>query len=397
MPSPKKMTPGFAPPMPSLSIELPPYVVLKKRGGGVAFYFQVPKRLRPIGWAGAYRLPLDPAKRTGLADAAELGAVVQDGETLYDRLAGERRGVPDLVRLNSLPWLIQAYDNHLRTAPRERQIAKKTLRQYDYAARQVKAWSKEGGDRHVNTISRPGIIAFLETMNATPTKRKHVAGYLRGLLFFAMDRGLRADNPAIRLKTEVPKARVHIWSDSELTAMMSTADALGLTSIGTAMLIAHDEGPRPCDVLAFERFRDYTPFDGCFRYWQQKTDDWVVSPAGKRVRGRLSRQPELQRPLVMNLNTSRKYNERVFIRDFDRVRTASGLSHLQFRHLRHTFVVKAKRAGLDPFAIASKTGHSEKSVSDMLRNHYLPHDSEVATNATAKIEAYRERKSDAKV
>lgn len=383
--------------MPSLEIALPPYVVPKKRGGGVAFYFQVPKRLRPPGWAGAYRLPLDANKRTGKGDMAELTAVVEDGEALYERLTGEKEGGPDLVRLNTLPWLIQAFDNHLKHTPRARPVGKKTLRQYDYCARQVLEWSAAASHPHVKTLSRPGVIEFLSTMNDTPTKRKHVAGYLRNLLFFAMDKGVRTDNPCIRLKTETPKARVHIWSDSELTAMVATADALGLISVGTAMLIAHDEGPRPCDVLSFERFKDYTPFDGCFRYWQQKTDEWVVSPAGKRVRGRLSRQPELQRPLVMNLNTNRRYNERVFIRDFDRVRQATGLTHLQFRHLRHTFVVKAKRAGLDPFAIASKTGHSEKSVSDMLRNHYLPHDSEVAKNATAKIEAYRERKSDAGV
>jgi integrase len=115
----------------------------------------------------------------------------------------------------------------------------------------------------------------------------------------------------------------------------------------------------------------------------------VVSPAGRRVRNRLAQQPELQRMLVMNANTKRAYNERVFLRDFHTVKAAAGMAHLMFRHLRHTFVVKAKRAGLDSHAIAAKTGHSEKSVDEMLRKHYLPHDSQVAANATAQLEAHR--------
>lgn len=394
---------GFWGPMPSLTVELPPYVVAKNRGAGAVFYFQVPARLRPVGWPGAQRLPLDAQKRTGRADAAELAAVVADGERLYQCLWGERGERPAAVRLNTLPWLIQAFEQHLAHTPRERPIAKATLRQYRHFGSVVSEWSAASGHPPVKTISRPAAIEFLDTMNATPTKRKHVAGYLRNLMFFAMDKGLRTDNPFVRIKTETPKAQVHIWTDAELDLMVETADGLGLEALATAMLIAHDEGPRPCDVLAFERKAEvisgradqrterghFTPSDGCFRYFQQKTGGWVVSPAGQRVLNRLARQPALQRPLVMNANTLKAYNERVFLRDFHEVKKAAGLDHLQFRHLRHTFCVKAKRAKLDSHAIAAKTGHSEKSVDDMLRRHYLPHDSEVARAATAQLEAYR--------
>lgn len=396
-PQTPKTTPGSAAPMPSLPVQLPPYVVHKERGGRSVFYFQVPRRLRPEGWAGAYRLPLEQIKRTGTADPVELAAVIADGEMLYKRLTGEKAGHPEQTRLNTLPWLIQAFDNHLRHAPRETPIAKKTLRQYDYAARAVRDWSEASGHPHVKLITRPAIIAFLDTMNATPTKRKHVAGYIRGLMFFAMDKGIRTDNPAIKLKISTPEAKVHIWSDDELLAMVAKADEMNLPNVATAMLIAHDEGPRPCDVLEFRSDRDYSYDEGAFRYFQTKTDEWVTSPAGQRVRERLSTQPRpLCRSLIINANTGKRYNERVFQRDFDRVRTALQLHHLQFRYLRHTFCVKCKRAGLDAIEIASKTGHSPKSVEDMLRKHYLPHDSEVAINATAKIEAYRLQNKDRK-
>lgn len=400
MPRLKLKTHGSKEPMPSLDVPLPRYVVVKDRAGKIQFYFQIPKRLRPDGWPGAQRLPTDPLKRTGKADADELAAVTADGIRLYEQLEAERGGKKQFIRQYSLPWLIQDYDTYLKTTPRERPISKNTWRNYAYCAKQVKAWAKASGDPHVATITRPGCIAFIGTMNATPTKRRLVAGYLRLLMGHAMDLGVRQDNPATRLKLGTPKAKVHIWRDDELLMMVAAGDKEGLEDVSNAMLIAHDEGPRPCDVLAFQRPRDYGK-DGAFRYFQQKTEEWVVSPAGQRVRARLAGHPAERLMLVINKTTGKRYNQRVFQRDFDWLRQVTGLIHLQFRHLRHTFVVKAKRAGLDAFEIASKTGHDPKSVEDMLSKHYLPHDSEVATNATAQIEAYREknkeRKSDANV
>lgn len=400
--------PGAKLPMPLLELELPPYVVARLRAGVVVFYFQVPPRLRPAGWPGAIRLPLDPLKRTGKADATEAKAVTDDGDMLYQRLEAERQGLPDLARINTLPWLIKEFDRHLITVPRKRPVSKKTLRNYAYFGRIVVEWSRLAGHPHISSIMRPAVIELINTMNDTPTKRKHIAGYLRQLMFLAMDKGIRPDNPCIKLKTEVPDAKVHIWSDKEVSGMVEAADDMGLSNIATAILIAHDEGPRPCDVISFERYRGkglpegrdatldrghYCPMDGTFRYFQKKTDEWVISPAGIRVRERLAKLPELQRMLIVNPNTAKAYNERVFNRDFDRVRTALQLHHLQFRHLRHTFCVKGKRAGLDAIEIASKTGHSPKSVQDMLNKHYLPHDSEVAALANAKIEAYRAKKA----
>src|SRR4051812_13894213 len=104
MSQPNPPIPGSKAPMPSLTVALPPYVVTKVRGGVTVFYFQVPRRLRPEGWAGAYRLPMDANKRTGICDGVELAAVVADGEALYERLTGERAGAPTLARLNTLPW-----------------------------------------------------------------------------------------------------------------------------------------------------------------------------------------------------------------------------------------------------------------------------------------------------
>src|SRR5690348_12199277 len=70
--------------------DLPSYVVIKRRRNTVAFYHQVPKRLRPAGWPGSHRLPLDPAKRSGRGNKAELAAVATDAKKLYARMLDER-------------------------------------------------------------------------------------------------------------------------------------------------------------------------------------------------------------------------------------------------------------------------------------------------------------------
>ena len=62
---------GNGAPVRSLNAKLPMYVVAKRRGDGLTFYFQVPKRLRSAGWPGAVRLPIDSLKRSGRGDTAD--------------------------------------------------------------------------------------------------------------------------------------------------------------------------------------------------------------------------------------------------------------------------------------------------------------------------------------
>lgn len=384
--------------MPSLSVALPPYTVAKRRRDGAwAYYFQIPARLRPAGWAGAYRLPLDPLKRTGLGDAAELATVTADGRTFYDRLLRERVALPDEARFGTLPWLIQSYEQSDKFKKR----ADTTKRTYQYASRIVAAWSVEAGHPLVAKINQPAILTFLATMDDHPRKRNQVASYLRIILAHARAKGLRVDNPAQDLGLEAAARRkaVHIWTDAELHDRMAAAEALGRRSIATAMLVAHDQGFRPTDTLRLQKGRDYDAKTGRFKFRCQKTGEWAECDATSRVRARIEQAPAEQLLLIVNEDTGKAYNERVFIRWFDKARGAKH-KHLWFRELRHTHVVKARRAGLTSEEIAGRTGHSLGSVDKILEAFYSPHDTEVIQRGAAKFEAYllaQERKSDTEV
>ena len=69
----------------------------------------------------------------------------------------------------------------------------------------------------------------------------------------------------------------------------------------------------------------------------------------------------------------------------------AGIRGLTFHDLRGTSVVTLARAGCNEVEIYSITGHKPGDVQAILTAHYLPRDAEVAGNAIAKLNRYRER------
>lgn len=384
--------------MPLLSVKLPAYTVAKKRRDGtVAFYFQVPARLRPEGWAGGYRLPSDPLKRTGLADAAEIAAVTKDAEAFLARLGGERAGIPQSARHGTLPWLITSYE----TCDKFKGCKPRTQRTYRYAARVVATFSAEGGHPAIIRITQPHVLGFLATMDAQPRKRNQIASYLSIIMSHAVRLGLLTSNPAkdLDLRAAPRRKKVHIWSDEDLADKMLAARVNGRASVALAILIAHDQGFRPTDTLRLQKGRDYDTKTGRFKFRCSKTGEWAECDATMRVRAAIEATPAEQLVLVVNEETGKVYNERVFNRHFNIARGED--THLWFRELRHTHVVKARRAGLTSDEIAGRTAHSPRSVDKILEEFYSPHDTEVIQRGAAKFEAYInrpiEQKSDADV
>src|SRR5262245_56543773 len=68
----------------------------------------------------------------------------------------------------------------------------------------------------------------------------------------------------------------------------------------------------------------------------------------------------------------------------------AGIRGLTFHDLRGTAVVTLARAGCNEVEIYSITGHKPGDVQAILTAHYLPRDAEVASNAIAKLNSYRE-------
>lgn len=366
--------------MRSAKIELPPYLVVKRRKNSPnAHYFQVPPRLRPDGWPPTLRL------------SSNLAEAIDEAKDAYQRMEAERDGAPLGNRYGTLPWLITGYE---QTDP-YKVTSEKTKSSYAYCARIVTQWSEKGGHPQVADINRPAIKKFLAALNDTPSTRNHVASYLRTLLEHARDEGLIETNPATKLRLAQPEATIRIWDiEGEFERVVEWLDAHQRSQLATALWIARAIGQREGDILSLQAPRDYR--DGMFRFWQEKTKSYMTIPAPAGLSERIESRPVGQLLLVANEVTAIKYNPRTLNKWLRRATRALGLDDLLFMHLRHTCVVELARAGCTEAEIASITGHSLRTVGKILK-HYLPRDSVVARNAISKLDAYREQELDTRV
>lgn len=75
----------------------------------------------------------------------------------------------------------------------------------------------------------------------------------------------------------------------------------------------------------------------------------------------------------------------------------AGVTGRTFHDLRGTAVLTLARAGCNEVEIYSITGHKPGDVQAILTAHYLPRDAQVAANAIAKLNAYRDQNEDKKL
>lgn len=351
-----------------MALDLPKYVTARKRKDKTQrFYFQVPEHMRPDNWPPYVRL------------ADDIGEMFRQAEDLNKRLVAERNGAPAGAYLKgSIPWLLAEYHK----SPRYRNLAPSTQELYDWCAEFIREWSERAKHPHVKMLTRPTILKFLKQFDDKPTKKKKIAVFLGVMMAVAIDEGCLTHNPALRLNLSEPEPDVHIWTLAEVNAMVTQADALGMSRIGDAILINYEIGQRPADVLSMAAPLHYDA--GFFLFRQRKTGEFLKIGASDRLQARLAGRTGL----LIATQQGNRYTRTGFQTVFNTVRAKAGLVHCTFQQLRHTAVVNLARAGCTVPEIASITGHTISSVAAILKR-YLPRDAEVAANAIAKRVAYQ--------
>ncbi len=366
--------------MATIPLQLPRFVIAKQRGGTLAFYFQVPKRLQPEGWpSGALRLRDERGEP--ITDPV---AAVTRGRELNAQLDRARAQASASPVEGTLPWLISEYEH----SDKYKKKAKATRYQYDLLAKQMIAWSKEKGHPPVKQMTTPSVLRFLSLYDDRPTLRARMAAFGSLLWNFGRRRGAVTDNVWTDLGLEKNDPEVHIWTESEIASVVAKADELKRSSIGTAVLLASESGQRQGDVLDMRRGREW---DGAtLRRVQNKTGAYVTVPATSLLLDRLAELPKENILLVVAETTRQQWKQQAFSKAFREIANASGLPHLEFRSLRATCVCRLASAGCSIPEIASITGHTLVSVHHILKHYWRP-DSDQAQHAIAKVEAFRQR------
>jgi integrase len=210
------------------------------------------------------------------------------------------------------------------------------------------------------------------------------------------------DNPRHAIEMPQPDPRVVIYTDAELRAFIDTADNEGRHSIGDAIVLGLYTGQRQSDRLALE---DCGLIDGRRQFRQSKTGALVAIPEAPRLAERLVQAKvrvarmklelglrDLPPTIVVDEKTGRPYNGVTYRHEFSDLRAIAAkqcpsLASKRDQDLRDTAVTWLARAGATLPEIASITGHSLRSIHNILK-HYLAITPELADAGIAKLVAW---------
>lgn len=374
------------------------------------YYWQPSAALREQGWH-AERLPDN--RGSALARAERLNAELDTWRKGGVLPPGAKSGPdetpvivppvfaapksPLLVQPHSIAWLIREYcDSRYFTEKRP-----KTQKSYRENLRFIEKWA---GDMPISSVDRPRIEKMYEAVRKkTPAKANAVVRMLRILLGYAVTMKYVATNPALNPGLiELPFSGKY-WPIDAVSLMVEVADRMDLHSIGTAIILNHWIGQREMDILDMPRASWRA---GRFKVFQQKTKARASIPQSPWVKARLEAEIQRQKArgiassthLLLCEATGLPWKQSTFQKRFADVRRAAAdiwptfdlgeddtvdTADLWFMHLRHTAVTELARAGCSVPQIAAITGHTLKSVYDILKR-YLVMTSGLADEATSK-------------
>ncbi len=277
-----------------------------------------------------------------------------------------------------------------------RKLSPVTQRGYRQCFKLIEAWA---GDAPVRTIDTVRIQNLLRAFRDRPAYGNAVVRVVRLLRPCARLQGGGAVNAAERpgLAGIAPSGR--LWPRQAVVDFVAQADAAGWHSVGTAVLLNEWLGQREADLLRMPRsvYRD-----GPLLITQRKTGASVALPLDMVpiLKERLAAELVCAREtsattILVNDKTGRPWNEHSFRHVFAELRAKLGnvayeLDHLlpgrdmvdpgafrvrakdlTFMHLRHTAITRLGEAGSPPGEIAAISGHSLKTVTEILERYLV--------------------------
>jgi len=376
------------------------HLVSKPGRRGTIRYFWAPSpSLRKAGWKDV-RVAEDTGREVdAIREAEEINARVdawrKDEETHSPN--------SPVAKPHTMNALIHAYRQDVSFT----RLAKKSKRGYNQCLDKIEAW---GDGAPVAAITPKRIKTFYQAMSKTPASANATIRVMRVLLQFAISEDWIESNPAreIRLTNSAKKGK--IWSREAVDYLVAAADAAERWSIGTSVMLNEWCGQRQGDVLAW-RWDRYTT-EG-IEVKQSKTGAETVLPVDlvphlverlEAEKQRAKARAVTSTHIIINEATGQPYVEDTFRHDFAEIRAwaamlaeidghmdlAQDIRGLWFMHLRHTAITRMAEEEIDNKLIASITGHSLKTVEEII-DRYMVRTKKMARKAfTKRLEGEQE-------
>ena len=231
---------------------------------------------------------------------------------------------------------------------------------------------------------------FRDSFSDTPRKADYVWTTIARVLSVAKDRGKIAVNVCERGGRLYESDRSEIvWTAEDIRVFCGVA----AVELQAALLLALWTGQRQGDLLRLT-WKDY---DGTYIRMRQskgrgKGRRRVTIPVGPPLKAALDAALKEKRSAVTILVNSfgRPWTEDGFRTSWDKAFRKTSLKDLHFHDLRGTAVTRLALSNCSVPEIASITGHSMKTVQEILDAHYLGGRLELAESAIKKLsEVYR--------
>lgn len=368
------------------------------------WFWQPSSALRAQGWRPE-RVPADWGRHSDAA-ALEAAAIARAQElnaqldAMRSRAGAAQAGAVIAPAARTLADLVRDYQvngNWQRLAPA-------TRRGYAQCIARLTDWA---GDAPVRAIQPPQVQRLMRQLAATPTFANAIVRVLRLLLEHGRRQGWVASNAALRPGLTAAEPSGLIWPHDAVTAFVAAADAMGRPSIGTAVLLNEWLGQREGDVLRMPRtVLRGAGVDRRLVLRQSKTGAGVTLPVGMvpaladRLAAELARWAgRLPQPttIIVSEETALPYKPDNFRHVFAAIRAKAAETHphfeidhllpgrdmtdpdafrlrmrdLTFMQLRHTAVTRLAEAGCDVPLIASVTGHSQETVTALMKRYMV--------------------------
>lgn len=230
-------------------------------------------------------------------------------------------------------------------------------------------------------VDRETVQRFIETVRQGYSQHRvfHTIKCMRLVWAYAERAGLVDRNPWRNSRVRSVDRRQTIWTEKDIKKVVSTADDLGLHSIGTMVLMCYQMCQRPGDVrqLTWEQLHG-----DVFTFEQEKTGTKVSIPISDALKKRLETySPSRTGTVVIYENTGQPFDRFMYYKAFRRVAKAAGINpDLRMADLRRTGATFLAQQGCTEDEIMSITGHKVRETLTI----YVNRTETTARNAMAK-------------
>lgn len=404
-------------------VNIPCLVAKRNKAGITSWYWQPSKTLAAAGWKA---MPL--GKNEGAAIAA---ARVRNQEV--ERWKAGGADVPQVKRRQQSGTFGALVDRYRKEhvngrKPDGRPLLKpKTREVYETGLKRLEHWA----GKHPVAYITPARVRALRDANAKPIEEGglgHAATFnllrlLRQVFAFAesVDVIPKGSNPATDFGLGKPPRRKQLWTPEDDSAFDTAARDLGLPSMALARELALYSAQRESDLIRFtegqlveleilepvlrDRLQDQDRKVFGWSLTQGKTStDYAdvrleipLEPSilekvrqqlrHNRARDRAADPPRLLSHVLVDDRTGLPWKQRAFIEAWrtilDHAAEKTGRENMRdlvWHDLRRTRVVRLRRIGMAKEMIAALTGHSLRSIEEMLAV-YGPVDPTITANA----------------